>query len=177
MESHRNEALLTSGAKPVEALNLSGRQCAGGPWQRVGDWCAMIAASASRDPAGGQRCMGSGLIDSTSIRLSSLSKDWATFGDVYWAQGAYRYDQDDDRHVYFAVGDGYEANVNDTRKIKRCRFRGTGATYAFDLGYYDYGLEGGTRLMRLPLSDAIEKNTPLDRDAREQRSKDSKILK
>lgn len=76
------------------------------------------------------------LIDSTGLRLSSLSQHWATFSaDVFGAKLHAVYDPDADRPLYFAVT---PANVNDITPAKAMPIE-PAATYVFDLGYYDYG--------------------------------------
>jgi IS4 transposase len=75
------------------------------------------------------------LIDSTSVHLSSLSSDWATFSlDVYGAKAHIIYDPHADRPVYFAVT---PSKVNDITAAKAMPIE-PGVTYVFDLGYYDY---------------------------------------
>jgi IS4 transposase len=98
------------------------------------------------------------LIDSTGVRLSSLSKDWATFSaDVFGAKAHIIYDPNTDRPVYFAVT---PARVNDITAAKAMPIE-AGATYVYDLGYYDYSWwaaiddAGGRFVTRL------KKNTPL----------------
>jgi hypothetical protein len=98
------------------------------------------------------------LIDSTSLHLSSLSKDWATFStDVFGAKAHIVYDPNADLPVYFAVT---PANVNDITAAKVMPIE-AGATYVFDLGYYDYGWwakldDAGCRIVT-----RLKKNTPL----------------
>ena len=76
------------------------------------------------------------LIDSTSVRLSSLSGDWATFSaGVCGAKAHIIYDPDADQPLYLMVT---AANVNDITAAKAMPIE-AGATYVFDLGYYDYG--------------------------------------
>jgi hypothetical protein len=76
------------------------------------------------------------LIDSTSVRLSSLSGDWATFSTgVCGAKAHIVYDPDADQPLYLMVT---AANVNDITAAKAMPIE-PGATYVFDLGYYDYG--------------------------------------
>jgi hypothetical protein len=76
------------------------------------------------------------LIDSTSVRLSSLSSDWATFSaGVCGAKAHIIYDPDADQPLYLMVT---PANVNDITAAKDMPIE-AGATYVFDLGYYDYG--------------------------------------
>ena len=97
------------------------------------------------------------LIDSTSVRLSSLSQDWASFSaEVFGAKAHVVYDPNADRPVYFAVT---PANVNDITAAKAMPIE-PGATYVYDLGYYDYGWwatldDAGCRFVT-----RLKKNTP-----------------
>lgn len=76
------------------------------------------------------------LIDSTSLRLSALSKDWARFSTgVCGAKLHVVYDPDAACPIYAAVT---PANVNDITPAKAMPIE-AGATYVFDLAYYDYG--------------------------------------
>jgi IS4 transposase len=98
------------------------------------------------------------LIDSTSVQLSSLSADWATFSaEVFGAKVHVVYDPHADRPVYFAVT---PANVNDITAAKAMPIE-AGTTYVFDLGFYDYGWwaqldDAGCRFVT-----RLKKNTPL----------------
>lgn len=75
------------------------------------------------------------LIDSSSVRLSALSKDWARFSaGVCGAKMHIVYDPDAVCPIYAAVT---PANVNDITATKVMPIE-AGATYVFDLGYYDY---------------------------------------
>jgi IS4 transposase len=74
------------------------------------------------------------LIDSTGLRLSGLSA-WARFSTgVCGAKLHVVYDPDAERPLYFAVT---PARVNDITAAKAMPIE-PGATYVFDLGYYDY---------------------------------------
>jgi IS4 transposase len=76
------------------------------------------------------------LIDSSGLRLSALSKDWAQFSTgVCGAKMHVIYDADANCPIYAAVT---PANVNDITAAKAMPIS-AGATYVFDLGYYDYG--------------------------------------
>jgi DDE family transposase/uncharacterized protein DUF4372 len=76
------------------------------------------------------------LIDSTSVRLSSLSGNWATFSTgVCGAKAHIIYDPDADQPLYLMVT---PSNVNDITAAQQMPIE-AGATYVFDLGYYDYG--------------------------------------
>ena len=97
------------------------------------------------------------LIDSTGVRLSSLSADWATFStDVFGAKAHIVYDPHADLPVYFAAT---PANVNDITAAKVMPIE-PGVTYVYDLGYYDYSWwarldEAGCRFVT-----RLKKNTP-----------------
>jgi hypothetical protein len=77
------------------------------------------------------------LIDSTGIRLAGMATDWARFsqGGVHGAKVHVIFDPDADRPLYFEVT---TAKVNDITPAKAMPIE-PGATYVFDLGYYDYG--------------------------------------
>ena len=76
------------------------------------------------------------LIDSTGVRLSSLSDSWAAFSTgVCGAKAHIIYDPDADQPLYLMVT---AANVNDITAAKAMPIE-AGATYVFDLGYYDFG--------------------------------------
>ena len=76
------------------------------------------------------------LIDSTSVRLSSLSSHWATFSaGVCGAKAHIIYDPDAGQPLYLMVT---PCNINDITAAKAMPIE-AGATYVFDLGYYDYG--------------------------------------
>ena len=76
------------------------------------------------------------LIDSTGVRLSKLSGNWARFSaGVCGAKAHIIYDPDADQPLYLMVT---PTNVNDITAAKKMPIE-AGATYVFDLGYYDYG--------------------------------------
>ena len=99
------------------------------------------------------------LIDSTSLRLNGLSVDWASFSaGVCGAKAHVVLDADAGVPVYMAVT---AAKVNDITAAKAMPIE-AGATYVFDLGYYDYGwwarLDGaGCRIVT-----RLKSNTPLE---------------
>ena len=75
------------------------------------------------------------LIDSTSVRLNGRSADWAQFSaGVCGAKVHVIYDADADRPIYAAIS---TAKVNDITAAHQMPIA-SGATYVFDLGYYDY---------------------------------------
>jgi hypothetical protein len=97
------------------------------------------------------------LIDSTGLKLTGLSQ-WAQFSTtVCGAKLHVVYDPEADRPLYFEVT---AAKVNDITAAKAMPIR-AGATYVFDLGYYDFGWwadldERGCRIVT-----RLKKNTPL----------------
>lgn len=76
------------------------------------------------------------LVDSTSLRLSQLSAEWARFSNgVCGAKLHIVYDADGEHPVDAVVT---PARVNDITVAKTLPID-VGATYVFDLGYYSYG--------------------------------------
>jgi hypothetical protein len=76
------------------------------------------------------------LIDSTHLRLNEHSAQWARYSaGVCGAKVHVVYDPDAGQPIYAAVS---AANVNDITAAKQMPIQ-PGATYVFDLGYYDYG--------------------------------------
>lgn len=154
MASHETR-LYHLGAAPVKRSTLSDAN-ADRPWQLFGELFAQMLPQAHR---GLRRATADvvRLIDSTSVRLSSLSQDWATFStDVFGAKAHIVYDPNADRPIYFAVT---PANVNDITAAKLIPIE-PGATYVYDLGYYDYGWwaeldDAGCRFVT-----RLKKNTP-----------------
>jgi Transposase DDE domain/Domain of unknown function (DUF4372) len=98
------------------------------------------------------------LIDSTGLRLDRRSLDWARFSDkVCGVKLHVVYDPDADRPIYAAIT---PARVNDITPAQAMPIE-PGATYVFDLGYYDYAWwarldEAGCRIVT-----RFKRNTPL----------------
>jgi hypothetical protein len=155
MASHQTR-LYHLGAAPVRRTTLADAN-AQRPWQVFGEVFSALVGQAHR---GLRRATADAvrLIDSTSVRLSSLSADWATYSaDVFGAKAHIVYDPQADRPVYFAVT---PSKVNDITAAKAMPVD-TGATYVYDLGYYDYRWwaaldEAGCRFVT-----RLKKNTPL----------------
>jgi transposase len=155
MASHATR-LYHVGAAPVKRSTLSDAN-AKRPWQVFGELFTAMLPQAHR---GLRRTIKDAvrLIDSTSVRLSSLSGDWATFSaDVFGAKAHIVYDPNADRPVYFAVT---AANVNDITAAKAMPIE-AGATYAFDLGYYDYGRWAALDDAGCRFVTRLKKNTPI----------------
>ena len=98
------------------------------------------------------------LIDATSMRLSERSADWAQFSaGVCGAKMHVIYDADADRPIYAAVS---AANVNDIKAAQQMPIE-PGATYVFDLGYYDYAWWAALDAAGCRIVTRFKSNTPL----------------
>jgi hypothetical protein len=170
MASHEAR-LYHVGAAPVKRSTMSDANSKR-PWQVFSELFAQMLPQAHR---GLRRAAADAvrLIDSTSIRLSSLSEGWATFSaDVFGAKAHIVYDPNADRPVYFAVT---PANVNDITAAKAMPVE-PGATYVYDLGYYDYSWwarldDAGCRFVT-----RLKKNTPFSVVKENRVPKNSKIV-
>ncbi len=154
MASHETR-LYHVGAAPVKRSTMSDANSKR-PWQVFSELFGQMLPQAHR---GLRRATADAvrLIDSTSVRLSSLSEDWATFSaDVFGAKAHIVYDPNADRPVYFAVT---PANVNDITAAKAMPIE-PGATYVDDLGYYDYSWWAGLDEAGCRFVTRLKKNTP-----------------
>ncbi len=98
------------------------------------------------------------LVDSTGFRLNSLSADWARFcSGVHGAKLHIVYNPDSGRPSFAELT---PANVNDITVAKAMPIR-PGATYVFDLGYYDYGWWAELDAAGCRLVTRLKVNTPL----------------
>lgn len=99
------------------------------------------------------------LIDSTNVRLSRLSGKWATFStDVCGAKAHIVYDPDADQPLYLIVT---ASNVNDITAAKQMPIE-AGATYVFDLGYYDFGWWARLDQAGCRVVTRLKANTPFE---------------
>jgi Transposase DDE domain/Domain of unknown function (DUF4372) len=113
------------------------------------------------------------LVDSTGFRLSSLSADWARFSaGVSGAKLHIVYNPDSARPSFAEVT---PANVNDISVAKTMPIR-PGATYVFDLGYYDYGWWAKLDAAGCRIVTRLKANTPLAVVAENHLPKGSLIL-
>lgn len=104
------------------------------------------------------------LIDSTGLRLAGLAAEWARFSNgVCGAKAHVIYDPDAEVPLYLEVT---PAKVNDITPAKAMPIE-PGATYVFDLGYYDYGWWAGLHAAGCRIVTRLKVNTPL-RLARDQ---------
>jgi IS4 transposase len=99
------------------------------------------------------------LIDSTSVPLSKLSGDWARFSTaVCGAKAHIIYDPDADQPLYLMVT---PSNINDITAAKQMPIE-AGATYVFDLGYYDYGWWATLDQAGCHIVTRLKSNTPFE---------------
>jgi IS4 transposase len=113
------------------------------------------------------------LVDSTGFRLSSLSADWALFSaGVCGAKLHIVYNADTARP---SLAEVTPANVNDITVAKTMPIK-PGATYVFDLGYYDYGWWAKLDAAGCRIVTRLKVNTPLAVVAENHLPKGSLIL-
>jgi len=99
------------------------------------------------------------LIDATGVRLNEFSAGWARFSaGVCGAKVHVIYDADADRPIYAAVS---AANVNDITVARQMPIE-PGATYVFDLGYYDYAWWAKLDAAQCRIVTRFKSNTPLE---------------
>jgi len=99
------------------------------------------------------------LIDSTTVSLSKLSGDWARFSTgVCGAKAHIIYDPDADQPLYLMVT---PSNVNDITAAKQMPIE-AGATYVFDLGYYDYEWWATLDQAGCNIVTRLKSNTPFE---------------
>jgi transposase len=155
LESHAAR-LYHVGGRPVPRSTLADAN-ARRPSALFADLFAEMVRRAQR---GLRRAVGEAtyLIDATGIRLSGLGAEWARFSaGVCGAKVHVVYDPDADRPIYAAVT---AKRVNDITVAQTMPIE-AGATYVFDLGYYDYAWwakldEAGCRIVT-----RFKSNTPL----------------
>jgi hypothetical protein len=98
------------------------------------------------------------LMDSTGVSVAGLGADWARFSArVCGAKLHMVYDPDADRPLYAAVT---AARVTDLTAAKAMPIE-PGATYVFDLGYYDYGWWARLDQAGCRIVTRFKRNTPL----------------
>jgi IS4 transposase len=99
------------------------------------------------------------LIDSTSLGLNAKSQEWARFcAGVCGAKAHFVLDADAGLPVFMAIT---AARVNDISAAKDMPIE-AGATYVFDLGYYDYGWWAKLDAAGCRIVTRLKANTPLE---------------
>jgi len=98
------------------------------------------------------------LIDSTGLHLAGIGSQWARFSaDVCGAKAHIIYDPDLACPVYHAIS---AANINDITPAKAMPIQ-PGASYVFDLGYYDYAWWAELDRAGCRIVTRFKTNTPL----------------
>jgi len=98
------------------------------------------------------------LIDATALPLNGLSERWGRFStNACGAKLHAVYDPDADRPIYAVVT---AANVNDITVAQAMPIT-PGATYVFDLGYYDYAWWAKLDAAGCRIVTRFKRNTPL----------------
>ena len=98
------------------------------------------------------------LIDSTGLHLAGIGTDWARFSTkVCGAKAHVVFDPDAGVPVYHAVT---PAKVNDITAAKAMPIE-RGATYVFDLGYYDFAWWAALDAAQCRIVTRFKTNTPL----------------
>jgi len=155
MESHQGRLYPLGGAAPKRSTFADANRTRD---PRV--FCGLFEILLRACSRGFRRKMGDAvrLIDSTSLRLAGAGSQWARFSsDVFGAKTHVVYDPDLARPVYHAVT---AANVNDVTAAKTMPIE-EGATYVFDLGYYDYGWWARLDAAGCRLVTRFKSHTPL----------------
>jgi hypothetical protein len=144
------------GARPARRSTLADAN-AHRPPEVFSDLFALMVSQANRHL---RRALGNTvyLIDSTGLRLDRRSADWARFSDAACGAKAHViYDPDEDRPIYAVVT---AARVNDITPAKAMPIM-PGATYVFDLGYYDYDWWAKLDRAQCRIVTRFKANTPL----------------
>jgi len=156
LESHRAR-LYHLGARPAQRSTLADANA-----QRPSAvFAELFGVMMRRAHRGLRRALGESvhLIDSTGLRLNALSADWARYSaGVCGAKLHVIYDPDADQPIYAAIS---PARTNDI-SIAQAMPIEPGATYVFDLGYYDYAWWAKMDQAGCRIVTRFKSNTPLD---------------
>ncbi len=162
LASHQNR-LYHLGSRPVQRSTLADAN-ASRPSEVFTELFAALAARAAR---GMRRKIADAtyLIDATGISLSGMGSQWAHFSHkACGAKAHIIYDANAEYPLYAQVT---AANVNDITPAKAMPVE-PGATYVFDLGYYDFNWwakldQAGCRIVtRLKKNTALKETVVLD---------------
>jgi transposase len=155
LESHHSR-LYHLGAAPARRSTLADAN-ARRPCAVFAELFAEMAARAHR-PLRRALAETTYLIDSTGLRLDGRCLDWARFSArVCGVKLHLVYDADADRPIYAAIT---PARVNDISAAQAVPIE-PGATYVFDLGYYDYAWWAGLDAQGCRIVTRFKRNTPL----------------
>lgn len=155
LKSHATR-LYHLGAKPAQRSTLADANALR-PYEVFTELLAHIMARAQRSQ---RRKLAelTYLIDSTSLRLTTLSADWARFSHkAIGAKLHVIYDPDADRPIYAVMS---QARLNDITAAQAMPIT-PGATYVFDLAYYDFGWWARLDAAGCRIVTRLKSNTPL----------------
>jgi len=155
LESHRTR-LYHVGSRPAQRSTLADANAR----RPSAVFSSLFAEMVARAQRGLRRKIGEAtyLIDATSIRLSGMGSEWAHFSArACGAKLHVIYDADAEQPVYSAVT---AAKVNDITAAQAMPVE-AGATYVFDLGYYDYAWWAKLDAAGCRIVTRFKSNTPL----------------
>jgi len=155
MESHRAR-FYHVGSSPVQRSTLADANAR----RPSAVFAELFATMVSRAHRGLRRTIGEAvyLIDSTGIPLNGLSQAWARYStNVSGAKLHVIYDPDADQPIYAAIT---PSRSNDIAAAQQMPIE-PGATYVFDLGYYDYRWWAAMADAGCRIVTRFKRNTPL----------------
>ncbi|ACI53849.1 transposase IS4 family protein [Rhizobium leguminosarum bv. trifolii WSM2304] len=135
----------------------------------------LFAQMVARAGRGLKRAVGEAvyLIDGSSLSLAGAGSQWARFSDqACGAKMHVVYDANAERPIYAAVT---PANVNDITAAKEMPIE-AGATYVFDLGYYDFGWWAKLNAAGCRIVTRLKSHTRLTVSAEQAANADAGIL-
>jgi len=155
MESHQSRLYHLGAAAPRRSTLADANALR--PCAVFSELFAVMAARAHR-PLRRALAGTSYLIDSTGLRLDERSLEWARFSEkVCGLKLHVVYDADADRPIYAAIT---PARTNDITPAQAMPIE-PGATYVFDLGYYDYAWWKKLDDAQCRIVTRLKSNTPL----------------
>jgi len=144
------------GARPAQRSTLSDANAT----RPAALFAELFSAMVARSQRGLRRTIAETtyLIDSTGLRLNGLSGDWAQFSaGVCGAKMHVIYDPNADRPIYTGLT---SARVTDLTAARTMPIE-PGATYVFDLAYYDYAWWAELDAAGCRIVTRFKRNTPL----------------
>jgi len=155
LESHAAR-LYHLGGRPVQRSTLSDANAL----RPAAVFGGLFAEMVRRAQRGLRRkvCEATYLIDATSVHLSGMGSDWAHFSSKPCGVKAHViYDADAEHPIYAAIT---PARVNDITAAREMPIE-AGATYVFDLAYYDFAWWAALDAAGCRIVTRFKSNTPL----------------
>jgi hypothetical protein len=155
LSSHRAR-LYHLGSRPVKRSTLADAN----EHRSSTVFAELFATMVGRAQRGLRRAIGEAvyLIDSTGIPLNNHSVDWARYSaEVCGAKLHVIYDPDADQPIYAAITPSRRNDISAAQEMPI----EAGATYVFDLGYYDYGWWAAMADKGCRVVTRFKRNTPL----------------